>query len=224
MHAQRSLSKTDQLILQSYKSVLDGLSEFLGGSFEMVLHSLENLDSAAVKVVNGHYSGRKEGAPITDLALQMLHEIQRTGDNHKNLVYSNHTSKGTPIRSATFPITGERGRIIGLLCINFYQDVPLYSFIEGLFQLPTNHGSFSETFAANPDELIETSILQASTEVANNPSVSSVNRNKEIIGILYAKDIFRLKNTVPKVAKRLGISKNTVYLHLRHLQANQDDA
>ena len=46
-----------------------------------------------------------------------------------------------------------------------------------------------------------------------------MNRNKEIIAILYQKDIFNLKNAVPKVAERLGLSKNTVYLHLRNLQA-----
>nr|WP_325297012.1 PAS domain-containing protein [uncultured Dysosmobacter sp.] len=221
MSTQFNLSKKDHLILQSYMSVLDGLAEFLGGSFEIVLHSLENLDSAAIKVINGHYSGRKEGAPITDLALQMLNEIKHSGNNHKNLVYSNCNSRGTPIRSATLPITGEKGRIIGLICINFYQDVPLYTFIEGLFKLPEHRGDFSETFATNADELIESSILQASTEVINNPSISSVNRNKEIISILYGRDIFRLKNAVPKVAERLGLSKNTVYLHLRHLQLDQ---
>lgn len=219
MYSQFVLSEQDRLILQSYKSVLDGLAEFLGGSFEIVLHSLEDLDAAAIKVVNGHYSGRKEGAPITDLALQMLSEIQRSGDNHKNLVYFSRSKKGTPIRSATLPITGENERIIGLLCMNFYQDVPLHTFIEGLFQTQGTRRDFPETFAANTDELIESSIAQASAEVANNPQISSVNRNKEIIGILYGKDIFHLKNAVPRVAERLGLSKNTVYLHLRHLQA-----
>ena len=222
MHTQVSLSKQDRLILQSYQSVLDGLAEFLGGSFELVLHSLEDLDAAAIKVVNGHYSGRKEGAPITDLALQMLREIQHSGNNHKNLIYFGRSKRGTPIRSATLPITGENERIIGLLCINFYQDVPLHAFVEGLFQTQEGQRDFSETFAASTDELIENSIAQATKEVANNPKISSVNRNKEIIGILYGKDIFHLKNAVPKVAERLGLSKNTVYLHLRHLQADSD--
>lgn len=219
MYIQPSFSEKDRLVLQSYRSVLDGLAEFLGGSFEIVLHSLEDLDTAAIKVVNGHYSGRTEGAPITDLALQMLGEIQRSGDNHKNLVYFGRSKRGTPIRSATLPITGENERIIGLLCINFYQDVPLHTFVEGLFQSQETRKDFSETFAASTDELIESSIARASEEVSNNPLISSVNRNKEIIGILYSKDIFHLKNAVPKVAERLGLSKNTVYLHLRRLQA-----
>ena len=65
MNTQRTLSQKDRLVLQSYESVLEGLAEFFGSSFEFVLHSLEDLDCAAIKVVNGYHSGRKEGAPIT---------------------------------------------------------------------------------------------------------------------------------------------------------------
>ena len=76
-----------------------------------------------------------------------------------------------------------------------------------------------ETFAANADELIDESISQARIQVEHDGTIPSTNRNKEIIAILYQKDIFNLKNAVPKVAERLGLSKNTVYLHLRNLQA-----
>ena len=62
MNTQRTLSKKDRMVLKSYESVLEGLAEFLGSSFEFVLHSLEDLDCAAVKVINGYHSGRKEGS------------------------------------------------------------------------------------------------------------------------------------------------------------------
>ena len=194
MNTQRTLSQKDRLVLQSYESVLEGLAEFFGSSFEFVLHSLEDLDCAAIKVVNGYHSGRKEGAPITDFALQLLGEMQRSKDHRKGRIYFGRSKSGTPIRSATIPINGENSQIIGLLCINFYQDVPLYT-------------------------LIEESISQARIQVEHDGTIPSTNRNKEIIAILYQKDIFNLKNAVPKVAERLGLSKNTVYLHLRNLQA-----
>ena len=100
------LCETDRAILQSYHSVVDGLAEFWGQGIEIVLYSLEDYDKAAVKVVNGHYTGRKEGAPLTDLALSMLRQIQHNGDNHKNLIYANKSKSGAPIRSATLPIVG----------------------------------------------------------------------------------------------------------------------
>ena len=161
----------------------------------------------------------KEGAPITDFALQLLGEMQRSKDHRKGRIYFGRSKSGTPIRSATIPINGENGQIIGLLCINFYQDVPLYTLIEELFQTSGTKGDVLETFAANADELIEESISQARIQVEHDGTIPSTNRNKEIIAILYQKDIFNLKNAVPKVAERLGLSKNTVYLHLRNLQA-----
>ena len=46
---------------------------------------------------------------------------------------------------------------------------------------------------------------------------SHSNKNKEIIRKLYDKGIFQIKDSVPKIADELNISKNTVYLHLRNL-------
>ena len=40
-------------------------------------------------------------------------------------------------------------------------------------------------------------------------------KNKEIIARLYSKGFFKLKNSVVECAEALGISKNTVYLHIR---------
>lgn len=210
------LTKADRLILDSYKSILEGLLEYIGPGYEMVLHSLEDIDHSAIKVINGHYSGRKEGAPITDLAMEMLKKIKRSGNSHKNLIYFNRSRKGTPIRSATLPITSENDKIIGLLCINFYMDIPLNIFLDGIVKINTGN-DVVENFANSTDELILSTLDNAKAVAYNNTSISTSNKNKEIISILYQKDIFKLKDAVVKVADALGISKNTVYMHLRNL-------
>ena len=214
------LTEKDKLVLESYKSVLEGLSEFLGSGFEMVLHSLEDADSSAIKVINGHFSGRKEGAPLTDLALRLLNQILRSGNYHTNLVYFNRSKKGAPIRSATLPITGENDRIIGLLCMNFYMDIPLSTVINSLFTIDGNGDNYTETFVSSSEELLETAVEEARNEVFRNPAIPASNRNKEIIALLHEKNLFRLKDAVTRVADLLGISKNTVYLHLRNLQTD----
>lgn len=211
-------SPVDHLIINSYKSIMDGMSEYFGPGYEMVLHSLEDYDHSAIKVINGHYTGRKEGAPITDMALEMLAEIRRSSDAKKNMIYFNHNKNGVPIRSATLPITGENERIIGLLCMNFYMDIPLHSFLDGIFKINGNNKEVSETFSSNPDQLILSSCEAAKAKVMNDSSISTANKNKEIIVELQHKEIFSLKNAVIKVAEYLGISKNTVYLHLRNMQ------
>ena len=221
MNGYAKLTPTDRVVLESYKSIVEGLADYMGQGYELVLHSLEDLDHSAIKVINGHYTGRKEGAPITDLALKIFSEIQRSGKNHKNKIYYNRNKKGTPIRSATFPITGENDQIIGLFCINFYMDVPLNLFLDSLTKVDSDADHFTETFASSSDDLIVSTLEDAETQVNNNDKISSSNKNKEIVAILHQKNIFNLKDAVVKVAKLLGISKNTVYMHIRNLNDQQ---
>jgi len=212
------LSATDQAILDSYKSVLDGLSLFLGDGFEFVLHSLEDLDKSAIKVVNGHYSKRTEGAPITDLAMTMLQEIKQGGDIRKNMVYVNRSRGKTPIKSATLPVIGQGERIIGLLCINLHMSIPLGSFLESFFgaQGGDTLPPVTENYAANSELLISSAIDAAREEVQSDPSIAAVNQNKTIVSLLSDKGIFELKDAVNIVANELKVSKNTVYLHIRN--------
>ena len=69
-------SETDFRILDSYKSVLDGLAKLTLGmdtrSYCIVLH---DFDHSVIKIINGHYTGRfLRSFPISDLALSMLFE------------------------------------------------------------------------------------------------------------------------------------------------------
>ena len=72
------LTETDREILKSYSTMLEGLSMYLGEGYELVLHSLEDYSSSAVKVIHGLHTGRTEGAPLTDLALDLL-EVDQYG-------------------------------------------------------------------------------------------------------------------------------------------------
>lgn len=49
---------------------------YLGSVYEISLHSLEDYDHSVVKIMNGYHSGRTVGAPLTDLALNMLKELK----------------------------------------------------------------------------------------------------------------------------------------------------
>jgi predicted transcriptional regulator YheO len=114
------LTKADKLILQSCKNSIDGLSDYLGKGFELVLHSLENFDQSVIKIVMGYHSGRHEGSPLTNLALDMLATINQDQNSKKYISYFNKRENGEILKSTTIAIMGERERIIGLLCINLY--------------------------------------------------------------------------------------------------------
>ena len=190
----------DRLILDSFCQMLDGLAQYLGTGYELVLHSLEDLEHSAIRVMNSH-TGRSEGAPITELALTMLGRIhaQTQGDT---VCYSSTNRDGKPLRSCTIAIRGSEQRIIGLLCINFYMDTPLSQLLETIS--PAQSQPVAETYVQN------------STETDAEGLAGSVLRNREIVSKLYASGIFNIKDAVIQVADCLNISKNTVYLHLRH--------
>ena len=215
MAAYLILTKADRLILDSYKTVLDGFSEYFGEGYELVLHSLEDLEHSVIKIINGHYTNREEGAPITYLALTMLERIRKQSSPH-SLVYFNRKN-GSTLKSATIPIIGEGGRIIGLLCINLHLDIPFSTMLSSFFNEPPATPAITESFNEDMEGLIASSVREAKTKVMADASVSSSNKNKEIVRILHDKGIFQVKEAVVQVAHALDISKNTVYLHLRNL-------
>ena len=214
------LTPTDRQILNSYALMLDGLGAYLGEGYELVLHSLESLDHSVIKIINGHYTGRKEGSPITDLALKMLGELEKDPGRTVSPYYSKNKS-GSVLRSCTIPITGEHGRIIGLLCMNFHMEIPLSNILQTLAppqSTVTAAAAPAETFSDSIDDLILSSLSETREAVYSDPNISSANKNKEIVLQLYQRGIFNLKDAVIKVAEQLNISKNTVYMHIRNFK------
>lgn len=220
------LTDTDRLILDSYCDMLEGLSHYLGDGYEIVLHSLEDCSHSAIKVINGFHTGRSEGAPITDLALQMLEKLKKQGGSRKAVTYFVKNKNGEPLKSTTITVKGEHGRIIGLICINFYMNTPMAEFLKNFTAADTTGTApflteHQENFSANSSELIEEVTAQVRNEVFSDTAVAASNKNKEIILRLYERGIYNLKDSVVKTAQILNISKNTVYLHLRNMEAEK---
>ena len=215
------LTKTDREVLRSYETMLEGLSRYMGEGYEFVLHSLEDYSSSAVKVIHGLHTGRTEGAPLTDLALDLLEEIEKQGKDSRGITYFTKNKKGEPLRSTTIPVRGEKNRIIGLLCINFNLDTPFAQYIRNFVPEPEEKGQSSqrqENFSASSVELLEDMVEQIREEVIEDKEITSANRNKEIIQRLYQKGVYNMKDAVIRTAEMLGISKNTVYMHLRNME------
>lgn len=213
-----NFSETDFKILDSYRSVLDGLAAYWGDGYEMVLHSLHDLDHSVIKIINGHYTGRREGFPITDLALSMLAKIREQPDANC-ITYFNRNQKGEPLKSATIVIRGQHQKVIGLLCINFYMNTPLSNILNAFLPpaAPSQEPPMEESYVEDVDDLIAQAVAEAIQRVQRDSGISNTNKNKEIVSILYQKGIFNLKDAVVKVAGCMGISKNTVYMHVRNL-------
>jgi len=214
-----SLSKGDYQILESYKVLAEGLADYLGDGYEIVVQSLGNLEHSVIKILNGNHTGRKEGSPITDLGLTMVKTLSDPASD-KYMTYFNKTAKGEPLKSCSIAITGEKGNIIGLMCINFYVNTPLSDIVSRLVPNAADTStstSFAESFVEDVDELLRVSLKEASDHVYSDRSIATSNKNKEIIAMLNEKGIFNFKDSVVKIADMMGISKNTVYMHIRNI-------
>jgi predicted transcriptional regulator YheO len=219
-----ALSKTDHLILESYNTTMDGLAAYYGEAFEIVLHDLIDLDHSIIKIINGFHSGRKEGAPITDLGLSVLEQIKKNntpGSPAKYqgpfITYFSSSKYGKPVKSTTIVIFGEKKKPIGLLCINLYLDSPLTSLLQNFSPaVPAEY--ITENFINDSEELINRSLEKVKAGVLADSAVPVSQKNKEIVALLYYQGIFKLKDAVQTVSQDLGISKNTVYLHIRALE------
>lgn len=210
------LTKTDKIIIESYSAMMDVLSKYLGSAYELSLHSLEDYNHSVVKICNGYLSGRVAGAPLTDLALNMLKRIELEEHEaiHSYESYFAQSRSGEHLKSSTIPIYGENQRLIGLLCINLYLDTPLHEVLQAVSGAAADNRQ-NEFFAQSIGDAFADAVSAAKTQVVFDASIPSANKNREIIRILYDKGFFNMKDSVAQVAKILGISKNTVYLHLR---------
>ncbi len=209
------LTEEDVQILESMKTVIAGLADYLGEGYEFVLHSLEDIEKSVIMIINGHHTGRKVGAPITDKALEMLDEI-KAGGNSDYITYYTHNKNGAPLKSSTIAVRGKDDRIIGLLCINFYLNTPFLDILES-FSNENRRKYQQENFLDNSNSIILDSIETARKSVYGNKEILISQRNKEIISLLDQQGIFKMKDAVSEVAKELRLSKNTVYMHLHRL-------
>lgn len=211
------LTKNDYRILESYKLFIDGLSAYLGDAYEIVLHSLGNLEKSVIYIVNGEHTGRKIGAPITDLALRMYDSIQE--EENDFIVYNSKNKKGESLKSATIAIRGENHKIIGLVCINMYLNTSFFDVLTSFVPSSVNFmhkNNIDESFSSDTDDLIKTAIEEVKDIVVADASILPSSKNKVIVEKLYDRGIFNLKDSIIKVENLLGISKNTIYMHIRN--------
>ncbi len=208
----------DYAIIESYIPVVDGLAALLGEYCEIVLHSLETLEHSAIYIANGHNTDRKIGSPITNRALQSLHQM---GNQQHSKPYFTKAKGNVLMKSNTIAIRNSKQRIIGLLCINLNLDVPMSQFLNSFTQ-PPEEPEVEETFASSVEDLVAQTIEKTVEEISADSGVANNNKNRQIVGSLFEKGIFDIKDAINQVAERLNISRHTVYLYIRQIKQEQD--
>ena len=222
------LTSDDLDILDSYKTLCEGLSVFLGDGFEILLYSLENTQRPVSKSAGGIYAGEAGGAPLSRDTLEILSSAFENSGN-KYVSYFCENKKGIPMKSAVLALSGQGGRTIALLFINFYLNTSILQLINSCspsytgktgFQISGRPGDLS----SGSDEAAANLVKNICRQVISDSDISAVNKNKEIISRLHNLGFFKIKNSVQRCADVLGISRNTVYLHIRNIKKDMQKA
>jgi predicted transcriptional regulator YheO len=222
---------------------VDFLGRVLGPDYEVALHEINENTQSIVAISNGHVSGRKVGAPVTDWALKMIKD--KAYLNHDYILnYKGIAKSGKILRSSTFFIKNDQDKLVGMLCINFDNSrfLELSKKIMDLCNVNAdpswkgNHLLFSvsnslsgqsagqvESFPDSISEIIE-DVIKSSLSNSNIPVDRLTQAEKlHIVDLLNQKGIFLLKGAVSQTAKQLSCSEPTIYRYLNMLTSEKNN-
>ena len=187
---------------------------------EIVLFSLDNINSSILAIQGGHISGRKVGDPLTNFAVSKLKDKGKDGPPY----YLNHvgvSKDGTPLRSSSFFILDKSGNPRGLLTIS--SDVSKYQkaaeLLNQLAFLPNVETASSESvdierFQATPKDLILDIIFEVTKSRDIDARRLTPNEKIEVVRRLNVENFFLMKGAVSQIASILDSSDATIYRYL----------
>lgn len=207
------LDKT--LTIELLKKLADATVNAYGRNCEVVVHDLEDMAHSLVYVA-GKITGRKPGAPITDLAYTMLKEH---GDNTPDMLsYRTVTKSGRIIKCATVFVRDDAGRIIACYCIN--QDITDFlsakAALDEFTQAEASHvETRQETFAESVDEVVESLIEECSSHMGKHPTAMNRAERIDLLRELHRKDVFKFRGAAETIAAIMGVTRYTVYNYMK---------
>jgi len=215
-------SLTDKLILHLFESVVEGIVKIFGNNCEVILYSLETVDNAAIKVLNGNVTDRDIGSPLTLLEINLLKRISKLKSDVIDTYFARRED-GKTIKSTKVIIRNFENEPIGMICINLDISVP---FIDLISEFVPTEKSLAPVppirYPATPQDLIKQSLEIVLSELRKSKRLSQVERNKLIVNEMYDIGIFDIKGAVDLVANEMGVSRYTIYNYLRDAKLSLD--
>ena len=222
-------------LLQQYIKLTEFLGLALEPDYEVVLHDLTNKDHSIIAIANSHISGRKLGAPLTNMSLSILRDKSYEHTDY-HLHYYSINVNGKDLRSSTFFIK-DSGELIGLLCINFddsrYRDVcdrilslchpDLFvtdvlpqagaTWDEALEDCPA-----AEKFCNSADAVAVDAINWELERMGVTPKQLTPEKRLQVIAALESGGLFLLKGAVKSAAASLHCSPASVYRYITQIK------
>lgn len=204
------------------RPIVDGLAHALGNQCEIVLHDLAHPSKSLVHVA-GNLTGRRPGAPVTNLVLEALHEH---GDDAPDLFnYRTAAPDGRPLRSSTIFLR-EKDHIVGALCVNI--DVgaleDLRDLIDDALAVEDPDPQQPERFGNTVGEVLGDLISSVLDGRGGRRRPMTTEERTRIVAELERRGAFMVRGAVEIVAQRLDVSRFTIYGYLKQIRTAAEDA
>lgn len=219
--------------LEAYIPIVEFLGKSLGNNYEISLHDIANPDHSVIAIANGALTSRAAGAPANDYTLRMMKQGE---DSKKNYVvnYSIRNVNGNLVRTAGYYIRNEKGKLLGILCINFNltnfiairdqltkhiicDDVASQNEMSGDAAAGNAQSAF-DNFQGSIEEVIKVMIDNSLSRYSIAPDRLSPDERMAVVDDLNEGGLFLLKGGLAALAARLNVSEPTVYRYLNKVK------
>lgn len=223
----REPTKEQSLLLEQVLQIARALGETFAPFCEVVVHDLLHPDNAILAIHN-NLSGRKIGAPATELGLARIFdsEFPQIVSN-----YANQLADGRQVKSTSVGIKDSRGRYIAALCLNV--DLTLFRSLQNVLEQFGMIGvllNINESLGVTGEEVgrqridairiqavgggaeaICSRIDQFAALRATTPRALKAPDRRALVHELKAAGFLNIRKSMETVAQYLGVSRATVY-------------
>ena len=196
-----------------------GIAEMFGSSCETLVQNMSDPSHPILSIYNGQVSGREVGSTADIMgSTRLIDETAMTTD-FVNLYAT--TPSGAQIKSSTFHMIGEDYNLA--LGIDFDYSSLAYA-NRTLMALMSADADLQSALWRGGDNGLTQIFDECLTAIGKPVNALTKADRVKIVALLDQKNAFSFRKSVPYVAKRLQVSRYTVYKYLDQLGAQQEES
>jgi len=186
-----------------------GIAEMFGSSCETLVHDMGVPTHPILRIYNGHVSGREVGSTHDILGTARELDEEALTSDQVNLYAT--TPSGQQIKSSTFHLIGEDYNLA--LGINFDYSSLVYA-NRILVDLMSAEADLKTALWQGGDTALGELYEECLAAVGKPADALGKADRLKIVAMMEQKNAFSYRKSVPYVARRLGVSRYTVYKYL----------
>ena len=203
--------------LQFLDRAARGIAEMFGTSCETLVHDMSRPDHPILVIYNGHVSGRGVGSTQDILGTERTLDEAALVSDQVNLYAT--TPSGQQIKSSTFHLIGPDYNLA--LGINFdYSSLVFANRI--LVDLMSADADLKSALWQSGDSGLSQVFDECLAAVGKPVSALTKSDRTKVVALLAQKNAFSFRKSVPFVAKRLQVSRYTIYKYLDQLAGEEE--